>query len=84
MGDTSKWNYTLGHTEKYFKIIINLEKMMGNEELTNGRHLLKMLVKQRISTEGGIQAVIELRGKRDVAIGYVKSMACQVVKRNED
>lgn len=51
---------------------------MGNKELTNGRHLLKMLVKQRITIEGGIQIVIQLRGKRDVAIHYVKSMACEV------
>lgn len=80
----SKWNHTSQHTEKHFITIINLEKMMGNEELTNGRHLLKMLVKQRIRTKGGIQAVIESRGKRDVAIHYVKSMACQVVKGSEN
>lgn len=36
-----------------------------------------MLVKQRITIEGGIQIVIELRGKRDVAIHYVKSTACE-------
>lgn len=36
-----------------------------------------MLVKQRITIEGGKQIVIELKGKRDVAIYYVKSMACE-------
>lgn len=37
---------------------------MGNEALTNQRHLLRMLVEQRITIEGGIQTVIELRGKK--------------------
>lgn len=46
------------------RIIINLEKPMGNEALTNQRHLLRMLVEQRITIEGGIQTVIELRGKK--------------------
>jgi len=65
--------------KKYFRVIINLEKLTGNEELTNQRHLLKVLVKQRITIEGGMQIIMELRGKRDVAICYVKSMVCEVV-----
>lgn len=51
---------------------------MGNEELANWRHLPKMWVKQRITIESGIQSSIKLRGKRDVAIYYVKSVACEV------
>lgn len=80
MGDASfkMEPYFRAYRKKYFRVIINLEKLMGNEELANRRHLLKMLVKQRITIEGGIQIVIELRGKRDVAIHYVKSMACEV------
>lgn len=44
--------------KKSFKVIINLEKLMENKEHTNQRHLLKMLVKQRSTIEGGIQIVI--------------------------
>lgn len=51
---------------------------MGNEELANSRHLLMMMVKQRITIAGGIQIITELRGERDVAIQYVKSKACEV------
>lgn len=36
---------------------------MGNEELANRRHLPKMWVKQRITIGGGMQILIELRGK---------------------
>lgn len=66
----SKWNHTSGCTagkkkkKTTLRIIINLEKPMGNEALTNQRHLLRMLVEQRITIEGGIQTVIELRGKK--------------------
>lgn len=80
MGDTSIKTepYFMAYRKKSFRVIINLEKLMENKELTNRRHLLKMLVKQRSTIEGGTQIVIELRGKRDVAIRYVKSMACEV------
>lgn len=79
MGDASIKTepYFMAYRKKSFRVIINLEKLMENKELTNRRHLLKMLVKQS-TIEGGIQIVIELRGKRDVAIRYVKSMACEV------
>lgn len=41
---------------------------MGNEELANQRHLPRMWIKQRIRVEDRIQSLIELRGKRDMAI----------------
>lgn len=37
-----------------------------------------MWVKQRITMEGRIEILIKLRGKMDVAIHYVKSVACEV------
>lgn len=50
------------YRKRYFRLTINLEKLMGNEELASWRHLLKMLVKQRTAIGGGIQTVIELNG----------------------
>ena len=70
-------SYFRAYRKKYFGVI-NLEKWMGNEELTNRRQLLTMLVKQKITIAGGIQIIIELREERDVAIQYVKSTACEV------
>lgn len=70
-------SYFRAYRKKYFGVI-NPEKWMGKEELVNRRHLLTVLVKQRITIAGGIQIMIELRGERDVAIQYVKSTACEV------